>query len=86
MPPPSALILSRLTLLVEADDRSTEALSAAMGRYPSWLRRKLAGGTQLNLADLDAILGALGVGVEAILCPPPSRFLSATSSEPSSTD
>jgi hypothetical protein len=70
MPPPSTDILERLYHLVDADDRTPRELSAAAGKYPVWLERRLAAGVQLNLADLDAILGALGVGVEAILCPP----------------
>lgn len=68
---PSVAILTRLRALIDADGRSPEALSAAMGRPRAWCRRRLDSGEYLRLADLDALLGALGVGIDALIGAPP---------------
>lgn len=86
MPPPSVAILTRLRDLIAADGRSPEALSLAVGRPRAWCRRRLDSGEYLRLCDLDAILGALGVDLDALIGAPPSPSPSATNALPSSTD
>ena len=68
---PSAAILTRLRELVAADGRSPEALSVAMGLSRAYLRRRLAAGDGLRLADLDVILSVLGVDLSALVGAPP---------------
>lgn len=71
MPPPSVAILTRLRELIAADGRSPEALSLAVGRPRAWCRRRLDSGEYLRLCDLDAILGALGADLDALIGAPP---------------
>lgn len=68
---PSVAILTRLRALIDADGRSPETLSVAMGLSRAYLRRRLAAGDGLRLADLDVILGALGVDLSALVGAPP---------------
>ena len=82
----SVAILTRLRDLIAADGRSPEALSLAVGRPRAWCRRRLDSGEYLRLCDLDAILGALGVDLDALIGAPPSPSPSATNALPSSTD